>query len=238
MNLLDDFSKDLMDSIGMDSQSIFGELPQNQTQATPPQSPSAAVQDQSFVDPSSLLGGLDQPPGGKPAAPPPDQTAATAKDGTQWVPGVGFIKRNTGNAAQEWEAAAGSPAPNLTAIQQHNSQLLDPNKQNRGGPGSYEPTPSTERYYTRKLARAQLQNKNSSDETKQAARLALRFNGADSSGSGAQGLTGDAWWESFFKKNATNNFGEGVGEHANDQFVNEPGATGAGRFRYLTDIQS
>lgn len=233
MNLLDDFSQDLMGSIGMDAQSVFGELPQGQAQALGTGEP----QDQSFVNPSSLLSGLDQPPAGaspaQPAAPTTEQAAATAKDGTQWVPGVGFIKKNSGNAAQEWEAAAGSPAPNLSAIQEHNAKLLDPSQGDQGGPGR---APSTARYYTRKLARAQLNNKNSSDETKMQARMALRFNGADSSQSGARGLSGDAWWESFFKNNATNNFGEGTGEHKGDQFVNEPGATGAGRFRYLTDL--
>lgn len=215
MDLLDDFSADLMSSIGMNADSVFGELPD-----VPGQQPQQPAQE-------DTTGMATEPVWDQPQVTPPP----TGKDGTQWVPGVGFVKKNSGNAAQQWEAAAGSPAPNLAAIQAHNAQLLDPSQSEQGGPGR---APSTQRYYTRKLAREMLQQKGLNPEARQSARMALRFNGADSSQSGAQGLTNSATWNSLFSRNENNNFGEGTGEHTKDSLVNEPG--GGSRFRYLTDI--
>lgn len=207
MDLLDDFSAGLMDTIGMNAGSIFGELPDlpGASQAPAPEQFNQEVSNEPNWD-QAEKGGTQIPQGGK--------------DGSQWVPGVGFVQRNTGNAAQEWEAAAGSPAPNLVAIQQMNGKMLDPSR-----------APSTERYYTRKLARDIFMNRGSSPEARQEAHNALRFHGAPS---GPSSATGDDWWNGFFKRNQNNNFGEGTGEHVKDALVNEPG--GGSRFRYLTDL--
>lgn len=229
MNLLDNFSSGLMDSIGMNAESIFADIPA----LTDGAQANGSNQDQSFINPSSLLQGIDQAPQGAAAATPPPQAPATSKDGTQWVPGVGFVQKNTGNAAQDWEAAAGSPAPNLAAIQAHNAAMLDPAKAGQGGPG-VQPAASTQRYYTRKLARAIFMDKRSSPEQVAQAHNQLRTQGADSTNSGARGLTPDATWDDTFKSNQRNNFGEGVGEHEGQKLVNNP--DGSSQFKYLTDL--
>jgi len=183
------------------------------------------------MDAGSLFSDLPDIPGiqqQKQKVEAPVDLKKTEKDGVQWVPGVGFVQKNTGNSGQEWAAAAGSPAPNLKAIQQHNNQLLDESAPFQSGPGT---TPSTARYYTRKLARQMLGSRDPA--VQQNARLALRFQGADSSQSGAQGLTDSAWWNSFFKKNENNNFGEGTGDHAGQELVKDSSGL---RFKYLTDL--
>lgn len=225
MDLLDDFSSQLMDSIGMNAQSVFGELPPLPGAVQAPQTqPAQPVPELAPIQQNDAP--VAQPPGA------PVTSESSSKDGVQWMPGVGFVQKNTGNAAQEWQAAAGSPAPNLAAIQKHNAELTNPNNASQqGGPGR---APSTVRYYTRKLARTIFMNKGSSPEARMQAHQALRFNGADSSKGGAQGLSDPSWWNSFFARNENNNFGEGMGEHLNDQLVNEPG--GGMRFKYLTDI--
>lgn len=207
MNLLDESTQDFQDQTYNLTGGILDSLPPVPKAPTDPNDTTIHSYEQE-----------GQPPQPVPQAQAPMPGVPTqqpsAKDGTQWVPGVGFVKKNGGNAAMDWEAAAGSPAPNLQAIAQHNNQMLDPSQQSRSGPGST--TPSTQRYYTRKLARDIMMDKHSSPEAIAQAHMARRFHGAPpvASSMGAP----DAW-DSFFRDTIINDFGSGRAGH---QHQNDP----------------
>lgn len=167
-----------------------------------------------------------QPQGGAPVQMAQQQGQVKNNGKVQWVPGVGFVQPhqvqidNKGNTAMEWQAAAGSPAPPLAAIQAHNAQMTNPaNGLHRGGPGSQ--TPSTQRFYNRKLARAILMNKGSGPEARAQAHNDLRFQGAPpvASSMGAP----DAW-DRFFQDTIINDFGAGREghQHQNDKLKKLP----------------